>query len=402
MDLYRLNGQYQVTDLVEGWNSLVWSERYIEAGDFELDLTDVEYGRQLLPENTLVAIRQSGEVMRVETNEVPKPAGDDAPMLKVKGRTIETVLEDREVLEEFPDLGVEGKLILSGVNAIDAARDFIQRRIITAKLAADRIPLATVTTSYHSGTLLAGDWTLDMGEAYSALLNILKGAGVGIRNNRPSSTTSNLIIELYEGADRTGQITIDVKAGHLDEPSYLWSVKGYKNVVFLVSPVGSIWYGDTQANGFDRRVLSVNASDIQEVTPPATVQKTLEDRARKELEATKKTTVTDGTLSEDFPYRYGRDFDLGDKLYLAGRYGMHQVVRVNEFIRAEDEQGYREYPGLEPVEELYLEIRELLGWTSPITIIWLWHALFDGTCLCRCAHSKEYKERDIHGHLHHS
>lgn len=26
---------------------------------------------------------------------------------------------------------------------------------------------------------------------------------------------------------------------------------------------------------------------------------------------------------------------------------------------------------------------------------WLWHALFDGTWLCRCEHSKQYKEKDI-------
>lgn len=24
--------------------------------------------------------------------------------------------------------------------------------------------------------------------------------------------------------------------------------------------------------------------------------------------------------------------------------------------------------------------------------LWLWHALFDGTCLCRCWHSKKLKD----------
>jgi hypothetical protein len=274
-------------------------------------------------------------------------------MLKVKGRTIETFMENREILEDFPDLGVEGQLILTGVHAMDAARDLIQRRIIAPRLAADRFPLATVVTSYHSGTLLVGDWTFKQGELYAALLDLLKGAGVGIRNNRPSSNSTNLIIELYEGADRSSNITVDVKAGHMDGTSYLWSIAGSKNIVFLTSPVGSIWYGDIQLNGFDRRVLSVNASDIQEVTPPATVQKTLEDRAKKELEGKNAKAISDGTLSSFFPYRYGADFDLGDKLYLAGEYGMHQVVRVTEFIRTQDKEGYREYPGLTAVEELY-------------------------------------------------
>lgn len=33
-----------------------------------------------------------------------------------------------------------------------------------------------------------------------------------------------------------------------------------------------------------------------------------------------------------------------------------------------------------------------LGWTSPFTIVFVWHALFDGTWLCRCPHSREYKQ----------
>lgn len=28
------------------------------------------------------------------------------------------------------------------------------------------------------------------------------------------------------------------------------------------------------------------------------------------------------------------------------------------------------------------------GWDSPVPFAWLWHALADGTPLCRCAHSK--------------
>lgn len=37
-----------------------------------------------------------------------------------------------------------------------------------------------------------------------------------------------------------------------------------------------------------------------------------------------------------------------------------------------------------------------LGWTFPFVPVWLWHALFDGTRLCRCLHSAEYREH-AHG-----
>ena len=32
-----------------------------------------------------------------------------------------------------------------------------------------------------------------------------------------------------------------------------------------------------------------------------------------------------------------------------------------------------------------------MSWTSPILVVWLWHALFDGTFICRCQHSKELR-----------
>lgn len=32
-----------------------------------------------------------------------------------------------------------------------------------------------------------------------------------------------------------------------------------------------------------------------------------------------------------------------------------------------------------------------LSWESRLFPVWLWHALFDGTKLCRCEHSKYYE-----------
>lgn len=31
------------------------------------------------------------------------------------------------------------------------------------------------------------------------------------------------------------------------------------------------------------------------------------------------------------------------------------------------------------------------GWLSPLTVVWVWHALFDGTRVCPCARSRELR-----------
>lgn len=35
--------------------------------------------------------------------------------------------------------------------------------------------------------------------------------------------------------------------------------------------------------------------------------------------------------------------------------------------------------------------RYWVSWLSPILPVWLWHTFFDGTRLCRCDHSAEYR-----------
>jgi hypothetical protein len=37
--------------------------------------------------------------------------------------------------------------------------------------------------------------------------------------------------------------------------------------------------------------------------------------------------------------------------------------------------------------------RRWLSWLSPLDPVWLWHALLDGTWVCRCAHSADLRER---------
>lgn len=38
-----------------------------------------------------------------------------------------------------------------------------------------------------------------------------------------------------------------------------------------------------------------------------------------------------------------------------------------------------------------MSLPKWLSWRSGFLPIWLWHAMFDGTVLCRCKHSEEYR-----------
>lgn len=60
-------GVYQPEHVVENYTSLVWKEGFRSAGEFELKTSDIQYTLDLLPQGTLVSLRDSFEVYIVTT-----------------------------------------------------------------------------------------------------------------------------------------------------------------------------------------------------------------------------------------------------------------------------------------------------------------------------------------------
>lgn len=97
MDLIKINNTtFQPIDMVEGWSSLVWTERYREPGDFELKSYDVAKFWNLLPKRSMVALRDSAEAMIVETR-IVETDEDGVDMITITGRTFDAFLSERRI-----------------------------------------------------------------------------------------------------------------------------------------------------------------------------------------------------------------------------------------------------------------------------------------------------------------
>src|SRR5690606_15523294 len=94
MELYTLDEQLRRSDVVEGYESLIWTERYSAWGDFELVFPSTRQARSLLRVGTRLAFSRSHRVMTVETLENTVDA-EGVQLLKVTGRSMEAVLDDR-------------------------------------------------------------------------------------------------------------------------------------------------------------------------------------------------------------------------------------------------------------------------------------------------------------------
>lgn len=94
MELQKLNSAFQPDVPIESYESLIWTERYSSAGDFELVSSDIQKCVNLMPLESYVTIKESTVPMVVESYKFINPKNDVAK-IEIRGRSFESVLERR-------------------------------------------------------------------------------------------------------------------------------------------------------------------------------------------------------------------------------------------------------------------------------------------------------------------
>lgn len=277
MHIYVLDELLRRTALIDQYESLIWTERYSEKGDFELVVRSDTGMRALLPEGALLSIEPlSKRVMKVET--VSKDRNDDGvAVLTVTGPSTEQVLDERVAMGSVTDLETVPKWILTGTPG-DIARYIFQRICVDGILSPlDPIPF------YQPGSVLpAGSIAepldpitvaLDPDTVYNSIKKICDQYDLGFRLVR-DETTAALYFDVYTGHDRTtlqsdyAAVVFSPELDNLANTKEYTSSEGYKNVAYVYGkflaeyvypdgiPAGSV-------QGLERRVLMVKAEDIE-------------------------------------------------------------------------------------------------------------------------------------------
>lgn len=390
MDVMKLDPtSYLPGPLVEGYSSMIWTERYQDAGDFHMTTADIEATKTLIPEGSLLTLRDSKEVMMVETHtiEVNK---EGIPELNVDGRTLEVHTDSRVIT------GVHGEpwntykqytaseiasLLLWTYLVETAGQD--PGRVGGTHDTDDAVPNFIVTDSTNL-TAVADYWSLQEGQVYSQLRDILNLGKLGLRGIRPPGTTgsvmtfdtsgggtrgdvskvstpdiSGLRLDVYNGLDRTRfqtdrePVIFHYESGHIDEPKYLFSIKDFKNLALVTSSIGvtEVWPvtgttpPSTPPTGLDRRVLFVDGG-TQGDALLADFTQSIVQKGMIELAKHNRLILLDGAISPVSPYIYGVHYFLGDDVSLLAQYSFEQEMTVAEYVRTEDHEGDRGFPTL--------------------------------------------------------
>jgi hypothetical protein len=362
MDLVRLNHNTTLPEeLIEGYSSLRWTERYVEMGDFEIVSSNVEEVMAQLPLDSFVAILESDEVMWVESHLIEKDENGIA-ILKVSGRSFEVVLDHRVAAHEMGDpTPASWKLnSLSGYDhAANVANTILGGQLSSRDVIYDEGGVFTYFTIFTDpGDLVEAEntWvTVKRGSLYDTVQDLLRPYSMGIKNRRPKISANNMTMRFYSGLDRTAESTLhdpvvfSALAGHFEDVSYLFSVKDYRNVAYIYSPLDSTTAAHIGAPtylGFARRDLYVDASEITEAANSTEKFAMLKERGRMDLTKHPKQIIFEGKVRPDAPQRFGLDYNLGDLVTAQGEYGIRETMRVSEYVRTEDSNGEIQYPTL--------------------------------------------------------
>lgn len=397
MELVTLDGNYQPASLVERYASLIWTERYATAGDFELKTTDVERMIKLLPRESMVSLRESTVPMIVENHKIEKKTGG-APEVTITGRSFESVLDRRaSVLLTTTDGGLtfhKIPWIIPADAPSDSAYfgirkiigDLVDRRpeldppltqeqidnlegfqlgpqspILTAEDALPMIDLplpADFVLVEPTDTMPERQFEVKPGNLYSVVMELINANHHGLKAVRPSNGgAAKIAVEIYNGANLTARndpnsVVFDAKFDQFDDATYLLSEQGSANHAYVVSktkfenvPKNTATAEIPAPTGIKRRVILVDIAS-EDINDTADVRRT---RGLIELYKNNATALFDGHIAQQVATGYNRDYFLGDIIRLDGEYGLSEFVRVAEFIRSDDATGSKAYPTFEIV-----------------------------------------------------
>ena len=351
MDIYVLNKAFEPIAVIDALESVIWTDRYRECGDFEL-YSPMTEALKYITIGSYLSRKDSEHLMIVERFDITT-SEEEGNHVTITGRSLESILDRRIAW---------GQTILSG-NFQTAIKKLLTDNIINPAIAERKIPNFIFEDSTDSRITSLEIEAQYFGEnIYDIIFAICEEQDLGFKITL--NANKQFVFKLYFGTDRSFDQTavpyvlFSPSFENLLNSSYSMDYQGFKTSV-LVGGEGegtdkrltSVEY--EQYEGLDRRELYVEASDISsnngEITA-AEYDAQLEQRGFETLAEYESYPVFDGELDTTLSYKYGTDFFMGDIVQVENEYKMQGKCRVTEMIMSENGEGIKNYPTFSAIQ----------------------------------------------------
>lgn len=363
LEIYLLDDNYRRTGVVDIYESLIWTERYNELGDFEIVVPDNRVNRQAFVKDRLITIPLSKRVMWVRVIET-ETDDDNKQVLRVTGPSIERLLADRPLLLSRGGALPEAVTYTDSGTALAVTQKMFNNICVTGTAGTEfRLDNYTSTSTTPQGDLYnaasADVITVEFGitDLYTGIQQLATDYGIGYRLVLQEADAMGREVKLnfmaYMGNDRTIQngslkpVIFDRGLDNLLGVKEVVSNDSHKNAALIITKnKTALILGDGAVlDGVDTKLktIVVDATDITTAIG-TTLDTQINVRAQMELAKYRETFTLDGEISQTSQYVYGRDYNLGDLVLVRSASGATNQMRVTEQIISSDSSGITAYP----------------------------------------------------------
>ena len=362
-----LDSDFGSIGILDKYSSFIWTDRYSDAGDFELCLPVTVKYAQDIKEDMFLSIPTSDRTMIVESIKIITDR-EEGNTYNITGKSLESILDRRIVWKQTQVSGsVQNAIHLliddAIINPTDARRRIPNFRFI------ESVDPKVLSATYSDIAQYKGDSLFDVVKKVCNAFHL----GFKITYNN-----GYLDFMLYAGKDRSyrqnknSYVVFSPNNDNLCNSNFLKSIKNYKNVLRIAGEgegatqtfiTHYLEFDDDHASekiGLARREIYIDCHDVSSVTSSNTVMdvqqysNTLVQKGIEKLVDLVPETAFEGEIDSTVNYKYREDYDVGDICSIQNEYGMRDDVRVTEVVQTWEADGYTCIPTLESMtnEEL--------------------------------------------------
>lgn len=355
-EIYILDKNFDNFAVLDTFKSFIWTDRYNEAGDFEIETVANEYYLNIFRQDYYVYFSRSEHLMIIEQLEINSDA-EDGNTIKVRGRSLEAIL-DRRVIWGWKTLNGSFQ---NGVKTL------INENVISPENGRRRFPnfIFEDTNDAHIAELqMVTQYFGD--NLYEAIVDACKVLNVGFKVTLNSE--KQLVFKLYYSVfhncdqDENPFVIFSVDYDNLINSNYKSDMVNYKTVA-LIGGEGdgsekrftSYELPSGGGSGYDRREMYTDqqgvTSDLgEEELDSEDYDQLLKSKGSEELAEKIVTEEFEGETM-DTSFVYGVDYNLGDVVTLRNEYGKSSISRVAEYTFSKNETEDKSYPKFETVSD---------------------------------------------------
>lgn len=355
-----LNSDLERIGVIDKYKSFIWTDRYYDAGEFELCIPVTSKYAQSIKEDMYLRIPTSKRRMIVDSIETDTDT-EEGNNLIITGHSTEYILDRRIVWSQTNVNGSVQNALHTIINdAFIAPRD-LRRRIDNFIFQVSTDPKVT-SVSYAKAAQYMGDSIFDV------VKKVCQAYHIGFKIE---FVDGNFVFSLYAGTDRSynqtanSYVVFSPSNDNLLNSKYLKSIKNYKNVLRIAGEgegatqtfiTHYLEFDDDHASekvGLSRREIYVDCHDVSSVTSSNTVMdvqqytNTLVQKGVEKMVDLVPETAFEGEIDATTMYTYGIDYEVGDICEIRNEYGMNDTVRITEVVQTWEADGYTCIPTLE-------------------------------------------------------